>query len=286
MKKAGNGNVGVFPHTTGKAAFVDRIEMNIWGIRRSQPKRSVSLTRTFSIASAKSVYSQATYGLCSTTGNRFQLRYGVMRWRNTASPFRLICYSDGIPTSYAEVMLVVLALFREGARVMVSRMELTFDLLGTSVDFLKRRVTGPARRVRVLKDESEWRTLYVGSQHSDWQLRVYDKTRKVTRFELILRRGALRKLGIERPHEVVFLRQANLGKLVLLREVDQSALPNEEDWEDPDNYQARVMHKFARDLTAKEFVAAAKACPLWRNGWLQPCAMEKRLRRMQDRLVW
>ncbi len=264
---------GVFQYLIDRAAFLDRVELSIWGTRRRRAIKHVSLMPTFAIGGPKSFYARAANGFCRATGNTFQLRYGVMRWFRRVPPYRLILYSNATPLSYAQVELIVKALVRGGFRAQVSKIELTFDLSETSVGFFIRHAQTRARRTRRLRDEFGRRTFYVGGARSQWQLRVYDKADLVTRFEFIFRRAFLRRIGIRYPHELVFLRRANLRRLVWLWEVDRSQLP-------------RAVQASAGSLTVRQLWAATKDYGPARSEWFRPCPIEKQLQRMQGRLVW
>jgi len=202
-------------------------------------------------------------------------------------PYRLVLYSDQTPLSCAQVVLVLTSLMRLGFRVQVSRLELTFDLTGTSVEFFIRNALTTARQRRILRDECGRRTLYLGGPRSHWQLCAYVKTDSVTRFEFRLRLSALRKLGIRQPHQIVFLRQADLlGQLVSIREVNEAKLPGTDDGDDLTSARARVIRKWAKDFSSSRFYASTKQCEVFQTEWLRPCQIERKLRHMQDRLVW
>jgi hypothetical protein len=170
----------------------------------------------------------------------------------------------------------------QGFRVQVSKVEVTFDLSETSVEFFIRHVQTRAR-TRVLRDDSGRRTFYVGRPSSQWQLRVYEKAEFLTSFEFIFRLEFLRKIGIRYPHELILLRRVNLSRLVSLREVDRSKLPKGS----AEDFRARAaVRAMSGSLTTKQFWAATKDYGIKRNDWFRPCPIEKRLQRMQDRLVW
>jgi site-specific recombinase XerD len=134
-----------------------------------------------------------------------------------------------------------------------------------------------------LVTDSGRRTFYVGRPRSQWQLRVYDKTELLTRFEFIFRLEFLRKIGIRYPHELILLRRVNLSRLVSLREVDRSKLPKGS----AEDFRARAaVRAMSGSLTTRQFWAATKDYGIKRNDWFRPCPIEKRLQRMQDRLVW
>jgi hypothetical protein len=148
------------------------------------------------IAGPRSIYSHAMHGSCSATGNRFQLKFARMLSFGRVPPYYLILYSDRTPLSFAQLIVILNSLFCLGYRVTVSRLELTFDLGDTSVEFLRKHVLTRAEQVRSWCNRQGRRTFYVGRPTSKWQVRIYVKTATVTRFEFMLRRAELRRLGI------------------------------------------------------------------------------------------
>jgi hypothetical protein len=174
---------------------------------------------------------------------------------------------------------------RRGFKCRVSQVEMALDLTGTSVAFIKRRLLTTARRFKSYRDEWGRETSYVGGFRSPWQARIYQKRDDVVRFEFIFRREFLRNKGISRPHELVLLRKIDLGRLVWLREIDQSKLQVADGY-DADDYRTRALRSLALRLSTKEFSAALKEVGSERPDLLIPCALEPKLRRLQRRLVW
>ncbi len=278
---------GIFEHLQNRATFIDRLELGVWGKRRARPSGTTRIVRTLAIGGPDRIYSRAAHGQCHATGNPFQFRYGVRRWFGRVPPYRLVLYSDQTPLTFAQVVLVMTSLMCLGFRVQVSRLEVTFDLTGTSVEFFMRHALTRARRRRILRDQSGRRTLYLGGPRSHWQLCVYVKSKSVTRFEFRLRLGALRKMGIRQPHEIVFLRKADLlGQLVSVHEVNETKLPGTDDGDDLASARARVIRKWAKEFSCRSFYASTKGCEIFETEWCRPCQIERKLRYMQDRLVW
>jgi hypothetical protein len=212
-------NDGVFGHTTDRAAFIDRVDLGIWGKRRTWPLPwMVTIDRNFPIGGPKSMYARCVDGFCPVTGNPFQEKYGVMRWPDRVPERRLTLRSQRTPLSGAQVELVSRSLMRKGFRSQVSQAEMTFDFTGTSIGFIKRHLLTTARRFQSYRDELGRETYYVGGFKSPWQVRIYQKRDDVVRFEFIFRREFLRNKGISRPHELVLLRKIDLNRLVWLRE--------------------------------------------------------------------
>jgi hypothetical protein len=210
-------------------------------------------------------------------GNGFQERYGVVRWRKRVPPIRVILYSNESPLSYAQVQLVLDALVRRGYRAKVSKVELTFDVSGSTVLFFQRHFLTTARKIQLRRNE-RGETLYVGGPRSPWQLRVYDKAEGLVRFEFILRIAFLRKYGICYPHEIVRLRKVNLRKVVRLRKIDTSTLSNQG--------LDRAIAAWAKNSSARALFLTLKRKRIARPDLFVPCQMERRLRQMQRRLIW
>jgi hypothetical protein len=276
---------GVFGYLTDQAAFIDRVDLSLRGKRRRRPKGMVSVVRRFPIGGRESLYARAVEGLCPATGNPFQLKYGVRRWPGRVPPVRLILRSQLTPLSGAQAELVSSSLMCRGFRSQVSKVELTMDLTGTSVDFFEARLQTSARRFRTLRDIEGRKTYYVGGPRSHWQVRIYQKTDTVVRVEFIFRIPFLRRYGVRKPDELVLLRRVDLGRLIWLREIDTSKLEVGEKRRPKDD-QNRVLRSLAQWLSAKEFSNALKELGIRRPDIFIPCVLESKLRRLQRRLLW
>jgi hypothetical protein len=278
-------NGGVFSYLTDQATFIDRVDLSLWGKRRRRVAGRVSIVRRFPIGGPESLYARAVDGVCPVTGNPFQMKYGVRRWPKRVPPVRLILRSQRTPLSGAQVELVSGALMCRGFRSRVSKVEMTTDLTGTSVDFLKMRLQTTARRFRTLRDAKGRKTYYVGGPRSHWQVRIYEKQSAVVRFEFIFRLPFLRKCGIRRPDELLLLRTIDLNRLVWLREIDASKLQMGIGG-DLEDYQNRILRTWAKYLSPTQFSQALKDWGVGRRDLLIPCSMETKLRQLQRRLVW
>lgn len=272
---------GIFEYLTDRVAFIDRVDLSVWGRRRKRPKASISISAGFSIGGPGRIYAYSAHGVCHATRNGFEHRYGVLRWPRRVPPSRLILYSNGTPLSYAHVEWVLDALMRRGYRTCLSRAELTFDLSEPSVEFFRRHVVTAARKLTWLAND-RGNSFYSGTRNSAWQLVIYDKS-PVVRCEFILRRQFLCGIGINRPHEIVRLRTLDLRRLVRIQEVDPQRLalitPHS-------GYAQRVIRIWAERLSSLDFINGLKACGRRPDEWLRPCAVEAKVRRMQRRLLW
>lgn len=272
---------GIFKYLTDRIAFIDRVDLSVWGRRRKKPKASISILEGFSIGGPGRIYAYSAHGICHATRNRFEHRYGVLRWPRTVPPSRLILYSNGTPLSCAHVEWVLDGLMRRGWRTCLSRVEITFDLSEPSVEFFRRHASTAARKLTWLAND-RGNSFYCGTRNSAWQLIVYDK-QPVVRCEFILRRQFLRSIGINLPHEIVRLRTLDLRRLVRIQEVDPQKLALSSH---PSGYVQRVIRSWAERLSSRDFIEGMRASGRRPNNWLRPCAVEAKLRRMQRRLIW
>ena len=272
---------GIFEYMTDRIAFVDRVDLSVWGRRRKKPKASISILEGFSIGGPGRIYAYSAHGVCHATRNRFEHRYGVLRWPQTVPPSRVILYSNGTPLSYANVECVLDALLRRGWRTRLSRVELTFDLSEPSVRFFRRHVVTPARKLTFLTND-RGDSFYAGTRKSDWQLVVYDKE-PVVRCEFILRRGFLRGVGVNFPHQIVQLRTMDLRRMARVREFKSSDMASTRHVL---GYALGVIRSWAERFSTREFAMALRGSGRSAEDWLRPCLVEAKLRHMQRRLMW
>ena len=136
---------------------------------------------------------------------------------------RLVLRSERTPVTINDAIAIMNALCRKGWRADVAQVELTFDLTEVSIGLFWRGIMTRARRFVVWRNEDGQEALS-GGRTSPWQLRVYQKTEDVTRFEFILRRQFLRRLLIRRIQDLERLRTMDIGFLVRLCEVKPGAL--------------------------------------------------------------
>ena len=272
---------GVFSHLVDRAAFIDRAEFGLWGVRRQRMLPALRTRPSIPIGGPNRIYARSIRGVCQVTGNPFEFRYGRLKPWPRVPPFRLVLHSNRVPLTGTQVDLVAGALLRGGFRAIVARVEVTFDLTEASMSYFRRHVFTRARRIRVLRDRSGRETLYAGGPTSSWQLCVYQKTDSIVRAEFRFRRQFLREQAIERAQNLLRLRRFNLWNLVWLREYQADALNSatvhapELLSEKPQNWPLRTVTTFLR----------------WRAGinrdsLLRPSKCERLLRRMQRNLIW
>ncbi len=273
---------GVFAQLIDLRAFIDKIVLSINGERRKFPTM-VSVTDNRPIGGQNRNYARSERGVLSTSGNPYEMRYGAMRLRGALPSSILVLRSENTPMTISAVAGGIAALCEDGSTATVSQVELTFDLSGVSVAWLRKRIFTRARKFRMLRDLAGRRTFYVGGRTSPWQVRVYDKTQEVVRLEFVFRRPWLRKIGINRPQDLEVLRGINLRSLMRIRRLNGSALANYV--EALDEPISRAFQGWLRDLTFRDFYSRAM-----KLGWELPqdlfltSKIDKRLQRMQVQL--
>ena len=273
---------GVFPQFIDRRAFIDKIVLSIWGEKRAAPD-NVWITKNRPIGGSNRNYARSERGVLLDSRNPYELRYGAMRFQAILPPMYLTLRSERTPVTSSDTAKAIEFLCEEVSRATVSQVELTFDLSGVSVEWLRHRIFTRARRFWRLRDESGRRTLYVGGRTSPWQVRVYDKTPEVVRLEFILRRPFLRKIGINGPRDFELLRGVNLKSLIRIRRLNKSALLGYA--RGLKDIHRRLLRDWLRDLTLCEFSARAKECE-WElpSRLLALSKIDERLQRMHARL--
>jgi hypothetical protein len=274
---------GVFPNIVDRRAFFDKIVLSVWGKKRDLPENIRKIVN-LPIGGADRNYARAERGVLTTSGNPYEMRYGPMRLQSTLPPIMLTLRSERRPTTVRSTVVAIESLCEEVSKATVSQVELTFDLSGVSVEWLRNRVFTRARRFRRLRDQDGRRTLYIGGRQTPWQVRIYDKASDVVRLEFILRRQFLRRLGINNPADLRRLRDANLTRLIRIRRLNRPALrefAGNLNW-----IRRRVLGDWIRDFTLREFATSAQEC-----GWKLPpellprSVIDRRLENMLGRLV-
>ena len=284
MKMVMGDGSGVFPNLLNHRSFFDKVVISIRGVKKPAPGGAVSKRENKAIGGQGSYYGRVERGVLATTGNPYDLKYGVMRKRGIIPPLMLILRSDQTPLGTSNASAAINLLCEKNWTALVSQVELTFDLTGTSVEFLSRSVLSPARKFPSIRGEFG-QTQYVGTLKSHWQVRIYDKTAHVVRVEFVFRREFLRKHSIDAPADLARLRDLDLKALLRLGVVNPEGLKRLENRIAKD-YVRRIPARWLRLLPLREFLPAvrkqfgAKPGTLW-----VPLPLEKRLWNMQHRLV-
>jgi hypothetical protein len=274
---------GVFQQLVDRRAFIDKIVLSIRGDRRKPTNKMVKITANRPIGGQNRNYARSERGLLARSRNPYEMRYGALRLRGALPSSILILRSEARPTTISGVTEAVESLCEDGSTATVSQVELTFDLSGVSVGWLRKRIFTRARTFRRLRDSQGRQTFYVGGRTSPWQVRVYDKADEVVRLEFIFRRPWLRNLGINRPQDLRLLRRIDLRSLIRICRLNESALA--EFLENEEEYIDRAFRGWLRDLTFREFLSRAT-----QYGWELPedvfvrSKIDRRLQRMHTQL--
>jgi hypothetical protein len=274
---------GVFPHLVNGAAFVDKVEIAVWGKKRTRVLNYIGQKKNRAIGGFGRSYARCIRGRNIPTGNPLQLKYGVMLPYGNISPYVVVLWAGRLPVTCADVMLAIDGFVRLGCRAKVSRVELTFDTTGIPLERFIWELCTTARSIRVIEGE-EGTTVYVGGVNSPLQLKMYDKTHSIVRVEFILQSTFLRNHEIVRPHELSLLRKADVWKHVSFRELDQSqghALPPKirRHW-------IKVGHGLPPNMPAAIIRRALREWRIDPSRWVVRSAREDLLRRMLKNMIW
>jgi hypothetical protein len=276
---------GVFRELVNKRAFIDKIVLAVWGTRRKTQTDALRVIANRGIAGPKSNYSRIVFAATQDGGNPTSLKYGLTvpkSIRQFFPPMQMALRSAGSPVTCAELLRAEEAMLCSRARHSVSNVELTFDTdrfrptecLQTI--FSKAKVTEQPSATR--------QTVYVGTPHSDWQLRIYEKTRSITRVEFILRSAALRRMEISRAEDLIRLRTAQLHDLVTWRQfrpvTTGFVLPHRP------AYKKRALLSMTRRGAQGAEKLLRTQYGLQTALLLEPAPVASLLKHMQRRLVW
>jgi hypothetical protein len=284
MNKKSNRISGVFPHLMNATAFVDKVEIALWGEKRTKVLAYIEQAQNRAIGGFGRSYARCIPGCNAPTGNPVQLKYGVMLPYGSISPAVVVLWAGRVPVTCADAMLAIDGFMRLGCRAKVSRVELTFDTTGIPLERFTWELCTRARKSWEIEDEEGRATVYAGGVRSPLQLTIYQKAQSVVRVEFKLRSAFLRKNGIVRPHELSRLRKTRLWDHVSFLKVDQShgdALPARlrAHWTKigrglPPNMPACIIRKVLRE---------SRIGP---SPWLVRSPREELLRKMLKNLIW
>jgi hypothetical protein len=274
---------GIFPHLVNAAAFIDKVEIEIWGKKRSEILHYIEQEKNRAIGGFGRVYARCIPGRNTPTGNQLQLKYGSMLPYKNISPFALVLWAGRLPVTCADVMLAMNGFMRVGCRARVTRVELTFDTAGIPLDRFTRDLCTTARTFREI-DGEYGTTVYVGGVTSMWQLRIYQKTYELVRIEFVLRSTFLRNHGIVRPQELSLLRKTNVWQHASFRTVDQSHgddLPR-----GLRTYWMHLGHGVPPDMPASIIQKLLRESRVDPSSFVVRSPREELLRKMLKNLIW
>ena len=212
---------GLFPCLVDVGSFIDRGVFSIWGDGNPDTEQIVE-EKNFPILSGNSFYARCLSGEWVVTGNPMKAKYGKATRLPAVPPCQLIVYSEQVPLTGSQIHLLIQDLLPNASRVEVSEVEFTRDLAGLSVDYFRRRMVHRAHKRKSVIDAAGRQTFYIGSRLSPLQVRIYDRTPDIVRFEVVLRRSFLVERGLCNPDELVRLRSLDLRPMFSLRKVSEA----------------------------------------------------------------
>jgi hypothetical protein len=275
----------VFPYLLNKAAFVDTIRMSVWSDEKPIPDQLLD-AKNDGILSGKPLYARRLSGRTPLTGNPVRILYGKVSRFERVPSCRVDMRSEDVPLTGSQVNETIRLLLPAATRIQPKLVELTFDLTKTSVGYLHRHMIHGARQWDEVADGWGRRTVYIGSPKSPWQVRIYDKTERVVRLELILRRGFLPGYGILQPDKILTLRSLKLQTMFSLRRFSRPRVAvatnswNDQYWQD-------VACNWERNGSSLQSLCRMLVGRGDKTGRLFPFArLQQTLERMQANLIW
>jgi hypothetical protein len=275
---------GVFPHLINKAAFLDKLTAGVDGELRRRIDPSFTEVRNPAIGGPGRPYARSLHYIYEPTGNPFELKYGANRMYPELFDTKLILRSERSAISHAEVWEIHNRLFRKGHRISLRAIEFTFDI-SIPFSFFEIHILMRARSVRTVTDCRNRQTLYAGAPKAPWMLRVYQKTRKITRVEYVLRHPALAKAGVTRLEDLEKLKELQLNRMARFPAICQRA------FEDLirgkfNGKRLDLLREWPGHWSSVTLLKVLKDCDLDGHGILRVSAEEQLLRKMQDGFKW
>jgi hypothetical protein len=216
---------GTFSHCIDEAAFADTVEVNLDAEMGSNWQQVALNVRSLPIGGGKkSSYARERQAVLRDSRNRVAVKHGRMKTFPNMPRIKLRIHSERNPVTGMQVVNAVEALTQELRQLAPSWIEMTFDLTGVSVNDIYNRVFSRASFGRRFFGPKGLETFYRGTRKSIWSLRVYAKPPAITRLEYVLRRGFLKSKGISRVQDITRLRNIDLRRLTLFREVEVARL--------------------------------------------------------------
>jgi hypothetical protein len=224
----------VFPYLVSKAAFIDTIKLSVWTEEKPILGQLVDENND-PILNGKSRYARLVEGKAPLTGNPVEIFYGKVSRFPRVPPCQVKMRSEEVPLTGAQVNETMRLIFPAATRIQPVLVELTFDLTKISVDYLHQHMIHRSRQWNEWWDRVRGRrTVYIGSPASAWEIRIYKKTERVVRLELILRKRILPDNGILQPDNVLTLRSLKLQPMFSLRKLSRPRVAAAtKSWNDP-----------------------------------------------------
>ena len=282
---AGNESVsGVFPHLVNKAAFVDKLTAGIDGELRRRIDPSFTEVLNPAIGGPGRPYARSLHYIYEPTGNPLELKYGANRMYPGLFDTKLVLRSEKTAIAHAEVSDIHDRLFRKGHRISLRGIEFTFDV-SIPFSFFAIHILSRARSVRSIADDRNRQTLYAGTSRAPWMLRVYQKTRTITRVEYVLRHSLLAKAEVTRLENLGKLKEFELNRMARFPAICQRA------FEDLirgkfSGKRSDLLREWPGHWSSATLLKVLREENLDGHGILRVSAEEQLLRKMQDGFQW
>jgi hypothetical protein len=287
LKQRERPSTRIFSWAVNSVAFIDKIVLSVDGHLKSDFENELHHPVSRGIrAKPTSLYSRAVSGVVWLSGNPADVVYGRRKRFKNVPTVRVTIHSKRVPVTGAQVMMLIKSLTAGASEIRVSNVEFTFDVTGATIDYVRTHLIYRAQLdARVLSDGQRI-TIYAGSPHSAWQVRIYEKTRTTLRLEFILRRSYLSRHGINQPEDLLLLRKLNVWELLSVRRFSASSAARvTKTW---DNTIGKELV-----LTWGEYRRPLRLLPrILRNHKVDPdqvlqrTRLQKKMQEMQKRFVW
>jgi hypothetical protein len=276
----------IFSHLLNAAAFVDTITLNVDGELSKTYEKELSSSKNIGILNPNALFSRCVFATWPVTGNPITITYGKAKHFKTLPRLLIKLRSENVPLTGAQVQLLINRLTNSSPDVTVSSLELTFDVTGVELQWVRNNLLHRAKRIRILKDTTGRQTIYVGSAKSSWQARIYQKTETILRLEFILRRPFLKDHNINRPEDIVLLRKLNIWRLLSLRRFSRShAIQVTKHWANP--VAKNILIDWARWNRSREgLVRMLRINRVDFKRILRKTRLQRTLEHMQHQLIW
>jgi hypothetical protein len=287
VKRIGKPRQHIFPDLVNNRASIDKIVISASGeLNETFREKELVNINPKSIFHPGGHYAACIFGVWRVTRNPVSIHHGRMVKFKNVPPLRFTMQSENVPVTAAQVNLFVKKCTSASPELTVSSLELTFDFTGTSVEDIGGQLIHRAKQVKTLTDERGWKTIYVGSPRSSWQVRIYQKTASVVRLEFVLRRGFLSRHGITRPEDVLLLRRIDVWRLVSFRQFSHSRAKRV-----ARNLKSRTDRRLIGDWpqtwrSKESLLQVLKRNRISADTVFRRTSLQARLRQMQRRLVW
>jgi hypothetical protein len=277
---------GIFPSAVDTAAFGDTVNTSVRG-----PDLSPELDGLMNVKNTASFSKKSRYARCLTaeirdTGNPLQAAYGKAGEKAalTAIPDAMVVFrSEQTILTGAQIIRDMGNLFPSPTRFELSLVEFTFDVSSPGLEAIRRQAIHRARQTCSLVDDTGRRTFYVGSRHSPWQLRVYDK-KGIVRIEFVFRREFLFKNGLLHPIDLLKLRVFDLEQLVTFRRVSPEHL--EEAAPDRSAKWREGVVRWAERWPISKLPSYLRDHGISPGKVLRPTQLQRKIESMQRQFIW